>query len=86
MLYAPLGHYVSAHENRGRLFVRNLEVSSTTKKHQTERLVLFCGGEDEIRTRASGIARTNPLAGDPLIASWVLLHTKQLLRLLIALI
>ena len=32
------------------------------------------GGESEIRTRASGITRTNPLAGDPLIASWVFLQ------------
>ena len=32
------------------------------------------GGESEIRTRASGITRTNPLAGGPLIASWVFLR------------
>ena len=32
------------------------------------------GVSSEIRTRASGITRTNPLAGGPLIASWVFLQ------------
>ena len=32
------------------------------------------GGESEIRTRATAYRRTNPLAGGPLIASWVFLR------------
>ena len=35
------------------------------------------GGESEIRTRATAYRRTNPLAGGPLIASWVFLLTKR---------
>ena len=44
------------------------------EKNHTRNGYGFFGGESEIRTRASGIARTNPLAGDPLIASWVFLQ------------
>ena len=39
---------------------------------------LFLGGESEIRTRASGNPRTNPLAGGPLIATWVFLQSGRL--------
>ena len=35
---------------------------------------LYAGGESEIRTRATVYHRTNPLAGGPLIASWVFLR------------
>lgn len=34
----------------------------------------YSGGESEIRTRATAYRRTNPLAGGPLIASWVFLR------------
>ena len=38
------------------------------------------GGESEIRTRASGNPRTNPLAGGPLIATWVFLQPRLTLK------
>lgn len=50
----------------------------STAKNNTNpfsEFVLFTnGGESEIRTRATAYRRTNPLAGGPLIASWVFLR------------
>ena len=46
------------------------------EKNHTRNGYGFFGGESEIRTRASVYHRTNPLAGGPLIASWVFLRAK----------
>ena len=74
VLCAPLGHYVSANENCFAI-IRSVSQIFSTKNTIPEIGYGIFGGESEIRTRASGITRTNPLAGGPLIASWVFLQS-----------
>ena len=53
---------------------KNLEEikENSSERKKFKRVAL--GGESEIRTRATAYRRTNPLAGGPLIASWVFLR------------
>lgn len=55
----------------------NLEEIKENSSEPCEFKRVALGGESEIRTRATVYHRTNPLAGGPLIASWVFLRENR---------